>query len=121
MAGSRGPRVLVCRSVGRCIRPVRRLSSRCPGENRVRRESGVPDVTHRPLVPWPMASAIGQGTSWFVGLVYAVLMGTDGYDRKRIGSVQYGWVRLGWVRYGSSIVCVVLMQSEQHPVGGTWR
>ena len=62
----------VGRSVGRYLRPVRRLGLRCPGENRVRRESGVPDVTHRPLVPWPMATAIGQGMSWFAGLVCAI-------------------------------------------------
>ena len=72
-------------SVGRYVCPGRRLGSRCPGENRVRRESGVPDVTHRPLVQWPMTSAIGQGTSWFAGRVYAIRMGTDRYGRKRLG------------------------------------
>ena len=57
--------------VGRYIRRVRRLGLRCPGENRVRRESGVADFTHHPLAPWSMALAIGQGTSWFAGFVYA--------------------------------------------------
>ena len=38
-------------SVGRYVCPVRKLGLLCPGENRVRRESGVPDLTHRPLVP----------------------------------------------------------------------
>ena len=88
-------------SVGWYVCPGRRLGSRCPGENRVRRESGVPDVTHRPLVPWPMASAIGQGTSWFAGLVYAIRMGTDRYGRKRLGSVLCVWVRLGMVAVSS--------------------
>ena len=63
----------------------------------MRRESGVPDVTHRPLVPWPMALAIGQRTSWFAGLVYAIRIGTDWYGRKRLGSVWCVWVRLGMV------------------------
>ena len=80
MAGFTGPRVLVCRSVGKYIRPVRWSGLRCPGENRMRRESGVPNVTYRPLVSWSMASAIGQGTSWFTGFVYA------GW---------YSWTRLG--------------------------
>ena len=70
MAGSRGPRVLVCPSVGRYIRPVRWSGLRCPGENRARRESGATDVTHRPLVSWSMALTIGQGTSWVAGFVY---------------------------------------------------
>ena len=72
-------------SVGRYVCPGRRLGSRGPGENRARRESGVPDVTHRPLAPWPMALAIGQRTSWFAGLVYAIRIGTDWYGRKRRG------------------------------------
>ena len=91
MAVSREPRVLVCRSVCRCIRPVKRLGSRCPGKNRVRREPGGPDFTHRPLVPWPMASAIRQRTSWFAALVGAVQLGTDVYGGKLLGSVWYGW------------------------------
>ena len=74
MAGSRGSRVLVCRSLGWYIRPVRRLGLRRPGENRVRRESGVPDFTHHPLAPWSMTSAIGQGTSWLAGFLYAAGM-----------------------------------------------
>ena len=64
-------------SVGRYVCPGRRLGSLGPGENRARRESGLPDVTHRPLAPWPMALAIGQRTSWFAGLVYAIQIGTD--------------------------------------------
>ena len=91
-------------SVGRYVCPGRRLVSRCPGENRVRRESGVPDVTHRSLVPWPMASAIGQGTSWFAGLVYANRIGTDWYGRKRSGSVWSVWVRLGMVEQSSFVL-----------------
>ena len=70
-------------SVGQYVCPVRRLGSRCPGENRVRRESGVPDITHRPLVSWQMAFAIGQKTSWFGGLIYAIRIGTDWYSRNR--------------------------------------
>ena len=101
MAESGGPRVLVCRSVGRYIRSVRWSGLRCPGENRARRESGAPDVMHRPLVEWSMASAIGQGMSWFAGFVYAewysrVRLGTDGYGRIRLGSVRVGYVR--WQR-----------------------
>ena len=45
-----------------------------PSENRVRRESGVPDFTHHSLVPWSMASVISQGTSWLAGFVYAAGM-----------------------------------------------
>ena len=102
---------------GRYVCPANRLGSRCPGENRMRRESGVPDVSQSPLVPWPMASVIRQGTTWFAGLVGAVRLGTDGYGGKRLGSVWYD--SNGSVRYGSSLVCVVLMQPEQHAVRGT--
>ena len=56
---------------GRYICPVRCLGLRCPGEIRVRRDLGVPDVTHRPLVSWSMTVAIGQGTSLFASFVYA--------------------------------------------------
>ena len=99
MERSTRPKVLVCRSVGRYIRPVRWSGLRCPGENRVRREPGVPDITHRPLFPWPMASAIGQGTSWFAGFVYTdwyvwIWLCADGYGGIRLGLVRYGWVRL---------------------------
>ena len=76
------------RAEGTVVSDGRLVSS--SGENRVKRESGVPDVTHRPLVPWPMASAIGQETSWFAGLVCAV----------RLGSIWCGLVRLGTVGFG---------------------
>ena len=45
----------------KCI-VVAALCLRSLGENRVRHESGLPDVTHSPLDPWSMASAIGGGS-----------------------------------------------------------
>ena len=44
-------------SVGPYIRPVRWSGIRCPGEYRVRRESGASDVTDRPLFSLSIASA----------------------------------------------------------------
>ena len=127
MAVSRGPRLLVCQSVGtspgrarspvfdgsrssagprpwqdpesrgywcvgRYIRSVRLYDLPCSGETRVRRESGVHNVTHRPLVSWSMSLVIGQG--WY-GLIR---LGMNGYCGIRFGSVGYDWVRLGTLR-----------------------
>ena len=93
----------------------------------MRRESGVHDVTHRPLVPWPMASAIGQGTELVrrFCLYRLECMNSVGYGWVLWDTVRFGWVRLGtvgiWLRsvYGSSVVCFFPGQPEQHSVRGT--
>ena len=45
-------------------------------------------VTHGPLVPWPMAVAIGQGTSWFRRFCVC-----GWYDWKRLEMDWYGGIR----------------------------
>ena len=101
----------VGRSVGRSICLVRWSGLHCPDEIRARRESDAPDVTHRPLVSWAMALAIGQGTSWFAGFAY-----TDWYvcicfryGWVRWDTVMFGWVRLDW--------CWALTHVENRPWG----
>ena len=86
-----------------------------PGENRMRRESSVPDVTHNP--PRPLGNGFGHWSG--DKLVHRFCL----YGLVCLDSVRYGWVwrdtvRFGLVRlgtvgilsgsvvYGSSIVCV---------------
>ena len=110
--------------IGRYIRPVRRLGLHCPGENRVRRESGVPDFSHHPLAPWSMALAIGQGTSWLAGFVYAVRNGLVWWDKVVASSGYGGSIRLcaqcGCTRT-TSVVGSHPEMSVWGSVRGTWR
>ena len=101
MTGSRGPRVLVCRSVGIFVRwdgqvYVAPMTTGC-GVNQA-----CPMSRTAPSSP-------GQGTSWFAGFIYM-----DWYVWIRLGTDGYGGIRLGLVRF-------VLAQPEQHLVRGTRR